>query len=1070
MADGTATVTVTARDPDGLTATQSFEVTVETPNRAPEAVGTIPGRSLDPGRTATVDVSSYFQDPDGDALTYTAESSAPAVVSVSLSGSTLTLTSVADGTATVTVTATDPDEVSAIQEFDVTVSRSRVMNLTNHSADEGSPAWSREGRMAFTSDRSGNTEIYTMNADGSGVTRLTSHSAFDGGAAWSPDGARIAFTSDRGGITEIYVINADGSGLANLTNNSAHDSGATWSPDGTRIAFASYRSGDAEIYAMNADGSGVTRLTNDAALDLHPAWSPDGARIAFTSYRSGDPEIHVMNADGSGVARLTNRNARVPAWSPDGARIAFASGHDIYVMNANGSGVTPLTSHSAFDYEPAWSPDGARIAFTSDRDDRDGNHDIYVMDVPATPPPSPPVGPVPAGTIPNQTVATGQTATLDVSPFFRDPDGGALAYSAASSAPAVVSVSISGSTLAMAGVADGSGTVTVTARDPDGLTAEQRFNVTVGGGGGDDHSCVPGQETTLAWADSVGGVLIPGDEDCFTVVVPAAATAGRLTAWTTGDTDTYGLLYDSSYDWIDENDDGFYSTNFYVRHDPASPGRYYIRVRGYDSDESGPYTIHVDDHGSSTDSATGEWVPVTFDAEANAGSIAAPGNRDFFAFSLYDEALIGVGTTGGTDTYGTLYDDTGARVAEDNDSGPGRNFRIERPLTPGDYFIEVRGFGNSTGSYELVVRPDGPGHSAYPAWSPDGSRIAFTSDRDGSVDIYAMNADGSGVTRLTNDRAWDLVPAWSPDGSRIALISNRDAFAGRGGDFFLNFRVHVMNADGSGVTRLTSGSAFETTPAWSPDGSRIAFASNRDASELRDDDLAGTQIYVMNADGSGVTRLTGASEASDYSPAWSPDGSRIAFASDRGDSQRVNSDIYVMNADGSGITRLTGNSDWDDGFPAWSPDGSRIAFMSTRDDSRREMFSIYLMNADGSGVTRLTGSSEWEDAVPAWSPDGSRIAFLSTRDGNFEIYAMNADGTNVTRLTTTPADGDAADAWFPGELHGGAGRALRLAPDRIRGIPSAYGAAPGGRDALLGPVSKQPVLKTKPQRRGGRRR
>ena len=671
------------------------------------------------------------------------------------------------------------------------------------------------------------------------------------------------------------------------------------------------------------------------------------------------------------------------------------------------------------------------------------------------------------GTIPGQSLDPGRTATVDVSSYFQDPDGDALAYTAASSAPAVVSVSMSASTLAMAGVADGSGTVTVTARDPDGLTAEQRFNVTVGGGGGDDHSCVPGRETTLAWADSVGGVLTPGDEDCFTVDVPAAATAGRLTAWTTGDTDTYGLLYDSSYDGIDENDDGFYSTNFYVRHDPASPGRYYIRVRGYDSDESGPYTIHVDDHGSSTDSATGEWLPVTFDAEANTGSIAAPGNRDFFAFYLFDDALIGVGTTGGTDTYGTLYDDTGARVAEDNDSGPGRNFRIERPLTPGDYFIEVQGFGNSTGSYELVVGPVAVRHSAYPTWSPDGSRIAFTSDRDGSVDIYAMNADGSGVTRLTNDRAWDLTPAWSPDGSRIAHVSNADAFTRRDGDLFFNFKIHVMNADGSGVTRLTDSEATDVSPAWSPDGSRIAFASDRDASDLRDDDLFGTQIYVMNADGSGVTRLTGVSEASDIFPAWSPDGSRIAFASDRDDSERVNSDIYVMSADGSGVTRLTGGVAGETITPAWSPDGSTIAFTSDRDGGDRS--NIYVMNADGSGVTRLTGS-ESDDGFPAWSPDGSRIAFMSDRDGNFEIYVMNADGSGVTRLTTTSAEGDAADGRFSEWLRSGSGPALRSAPDRIHGIPSADGAAPGGRDALLGPVSKQPVLKTKPQRRGGRRR
>ena len=121
VGDGTGTVTVTARDPDGLTATQGFQVTVATPNRAPEAAGTISGRTLEPGRTATLEVSSYFRDPDGDVLTYEAASSAPAVVSVALSGTTLTMVGVGEGTGTVTVTARDPDGLTATQGFQVTV-------------------------------------------------------------------------------------------------------------------------------------------------------------------------------------------------------------------------------------------------------------------------------------------------------------------------------------------------------------------------------------------------------------------------------------------------------------------------------------------------------------------------------------------------------------------------------------------------------------------------------------------------------------------------------------------------------------------------------------------------------------------------------------------------------------------------------------------------------------------------------------------------------------------------------------------------------------------------------------
>ena len=239
-------------------------------------------------------------------------------------------------------------------------------------------AQSSGGRIAFTSFRDGNREIYTMNADGSGVARLTNNSADDGSPSWSPDGHRIAFTSFRDENWEIYAMNADGSGVARLTNDPSVNFVSSWSPDGRRITFSSSRDGNSEIYAMNADGSGVTRLTNNAINDQSPSWSPDGRRIAFTS----DGEIYTMNADGSGLTRLTNGYtvAIGSSWSPDSRRIAFYSRRDgnseIYAMNADGSGLTRLTNNSADDLSPSWSPDGRRIAF---RSNRDGNRQIYTM-------------------------------------------------------------------------------------------------------------------------------------------------------------------------------------------------------------------------------------------------------------------------------------------------------------------------------------------------------------------------------------------------------------------------------------------------------------------------------------------------------------------------------------------------------------------------------------------------------------------------------------------------------------------------------------------------------------------
>ncbi len=261
--------------------------------------------------------------------------------------------------------------------------------------------------------------------------------------------------------------------------------------------------------------------------------------------------------------------------------------------------------------------------------------------------------------------------------------------------------------------------------------------------------------------------------------------------------------------------------------------------------------------------------------------------------------------------------------------------------------------------------------------------IAFHSDRDGDDEIYVMNADGTGVVQLTSNSAGDWFPAWSPDGGRIAFHSTRD-----GDD-----EIYVMNADGTGVVQLTSNSAGDRSPAWSPDGGRIAFASDRDGDR---------EIYVMNADGTGVVQLT-SNSASDDDARWSPDGGRIAFASDR-DGDR---EIYVMNADGTGAVQLTHNSA-SDGIPNWSPDSSRFTFNSYRVGNDGE---IYVMNADGTGAVPLTDNRNY-DGGSIWSPDGGRIAFASDRDGDREIYVMNADGTGVVQLTSNSAR-DEFPNWSP---------------------------------------------------------
>lgn len=260
-------------------------------------------------------------------------------------------------------------------------------------------------KIAFTSDRSGDDEVYLMNADGSNPVPITNNTGFVYNPVVSPNGARVAFTNFASGNYEIYSVGSGGGVATNLTNNAAVDDAPSYSPDGAKIAFRSTRDGDSEIYLMNADGSNPIRLTFSIGDDQMPAFSPDGAKIVFQTYRNGNWDVYSMNADGTGQTPLTTSTAwdEQPAFSPNGSKIAFISNRDgnteIYVMNSDGSAQTRITNDAASDAYPSFSPGGGRIAFASNRS---GTYDIWTMN--------------PDGTSPTN-IAPG-------SPFDLDPDWG----------------------------------------------------------------------------------------------------------------------------------------------------------------------------------------------------------------------------------------------------------------------------------------------------------------------------------------------------------------------------------------------------------------------------------------------------------------------------------------------------------------------------------------------------------------------------------------------------------------------------------------------------------------------
>jgi hypothetical protein len=270
--------------------------------------------------------------------------------------------------------------------------------------------------------------------------------------------------------------------------------------------------------------------------------------------------------------------------------------------------------------------------------------------------------------------------------------------------------------------------------------------------------------------------------------------------------------------------------------------------------------------------------------------------------------------------------------------------------------------------------------------TPSPGKIAFASTNGGDSEVYVMNADGSNPTPLTANAVFDGQPAWSPNGSRIAFTSARlDGFD----------EIYVMKPDGSDVKRVTIPvGADDSKPAWSPTGNQIAFTSNRDGNN---------EIYVMNGDGSGATNVTN-NPANDDDAAWTANGNKIVFASTRPGSN--GSDLWQMDANGSNVTHLT-NAPGDDDIPDWSSDGANLAFDRFVSD-----YEVYSMKADGSALTNLSMTPAFQDYGPSWSMDGSRIAFTSTRTGNGDIYVMDANGNGQTRLTTDAAAESDPD-WSP---------------------------------------------------------
>jgi Tol biopolymer transport system component len=275
--------------------------------------------------------------------------------------------------------------------------------------------------------------------------------------------------------------------------------------------------------------------------------------------------------------------------------------------------------------------------------------------------------------------------------------------------------------------------------------------------------------------------------------------------------------------------------------------------------------------------------------------------------------------------------------------------------------------------------PEPTTEPATPIREAVNGRIAFTKRLSDRWNLFTVNPDGSDEQQVTSG-VRDYFSAWSPDGTKLAVDTEQG--------------ITIMDADGSHAVTIAS-TGKGSAPAWSPDGTRILYTKvDQDGPYVRigeGSSVLASHIFASNIDGSGEEQLT-TGPYSDFGGSWSPDGSQIVFA--RGSAGDTG--LYVMDADGSGLTRISDSRDTD---PGWSPDGSQIVFSRWTSDEA----SIFVTSIDGSNGKELTSGSKTFDTSPIWSPDGSKIAFtrelVAPGDDGGHIYVMSADGGDVSRLT-----------------------------------------------------------------------
>ncbi|MXZ95679.1 MAG: hypothetical protein F4Y99_07125 [Acidimicrobiaceae bacterium] len=680
---------------------------------------------------------------------------------------------------------------------------------------------SREPRLAFVSNMNHDPEIVVWDVDGSSERLLTDNFDDDRLPAWSPNGSRVAFVSDRAsdGDYDIYVVNADGSNPVQVTDDDYRETRLAWSPDGARIAYVrfthdeayyrpdDFRYGDDlsdysrenfDIFVIDADGSNPVRVTDDDYRELAPMWSPDGTRIAYVRDTEPDqrgirPEIIVVGADGADPISLA-QGAVDPVWSPDGSLIAYQHRGSIHLVEPDGSSTRELVRGEG----ASWSPDGSLIVYSSDRSpasaDRAGAgastdgvlllaaNDIRLNDEPE---PLPWEIHVIAPDRTNHTQLTQRShAGWDKFDPQWSPDGTRILY-------AYPSWRGDGEVYVMNADGTESHLITDNGHSP--------------GWSHDSSSIYYTRFRPLSYRALDIFVVHPDGTNLATLVAdadnPAWSPDGTRIAYS-----SYGQITVANADGTGARQLTDVLTHSYEGRNFApvwSPDGTRI---AYNHGSTYSQTYLMDPDGTNK-------TLLSRDASRDRTNVWSPdGSKIAFDYGHGHDA---------DDIAVINPDGTGLVNLTPDDERLGTSFEACPSWSPDGSKIAfvslpVEGRANSdvwvidVDGSNLTQLTHNPGSDGCPVWSPDGTRIIYSvwrgiEDYYDVADLWIMNADGSD-RRLFKEHGTG--PVLSPDGTQIAFISDRDG----------DWEIFVMDADGSNETQLTFNNDNDWGPVWFPLG------------------------------------------------------------------------------------------------------------------------------------------------------------------------------------------------------------------------------------------------------------